>query len=97
ATSKCLPRLFAAQAAKSFSRLDAKDPTAEKACAGVFKDLARRDICVRSPMTTGWGEEKAPALDTPDPYRTTVTDDRHMPKQCRMDTQFQGALCAKPI
>jgi hypothetical protein len=106
ATSKCLRRIFAEPTTNSFSRLSFIDPTAEKACAGVFKESSSRGICVRSAMaalsasvmTTGWGNEpEIPAFDTPDPYRTTVTDDRHMPKQCRLDTQFQGALCAKSV
>jgi len=104
ATAKCLRRVFAEPASDSFSRLSFIDPTAEQACARVFKQSSSRRICVRSAMaalsaslmTTGWGNEpEIPAFDTPDPYRTTVTDDRHMPKQCRLDTQFQGALCAK--
>jgi hypothetical protein len=106
ATAKCLRRVFAEPTSNSFSRLSFVDPIAEKACAGVFKKSSARSICVRSamaalsvsPMTTGWGNEpEIPAFDTPDPYRTTVTDDRHMPKQCRLDTQFQGALCAKSV
>lgn len=106
ATSKCLRRVFAEPAARLFSRLSGTDPTAQKACSRVFKEPLSRDICVRSAMaalsasttTTGWSSvPEVVELNTPDPYRTSVTDNRHMPKQCRLDTQFQGALCAKSV
>ncbi len=104
ATAKCLRKVFSDPAARRFSRPDFEDPTATRSCAAAFAGPEERAICVRSAMaalsaskaTAGWGKERAPALDSPDPYHTTVTDDRHMPRQCRLDTQFQGALCRKP-
>jgi hypothetical protein len=104
ATAKCLRRVFENPLARFFSRLSAVDPTANKACARVFRPGRARDICIRtamaalsvSPATVGWGDEPEASLDTPDDFHTMVTDDRHMPRQCRLDTQFQGALCAKP-
>ncbi|MBS2026705.1 MAG: hypothetical protein JST54_02275 [Deltaproteobacteria bacterium] len=105
ATAKCLRRIFTSPSSQTFSRLPASDPVARKACAAAFSGEHQRAICIRSAlaalsasrMTSTWrDDEPLAALDTPDPFRTTVTDDRHMPRQCRLDTQFQGALCAKP-
>jgi hypothetical protein len=104
ATAKCLREIFAQPAAHLFSRLEAIDATAQTACARAFHVTAERSTCVRSAMaavsasaaTTGWGDDDpAPSLGTPDPFQTTVTDDRHANRQCRLDTQFQGALCSK--
>jgi len=105
ATAKCLRRVFDSPVAEHFTRLPPTDRTARQACATVFSSEHDRTICVRSamaalsasPMTSTWSDNEPPAaLNTPDPYRTSVTDGRHMPRQCRLDTQFQGALCAKP-
>jgi hypothetical protein len=104
ATAKCLRRVFESPLARLFSRLPAVDPTAKKACARVFGPGRATEVCIRtamaalsvSPATVGWGHEPEASFDTPDGFRTMVTDDRHMPRQCRLDTQFQGALCAKP-
>ena len=104
ATAKCLREIFAQPAARLFSRLDAIDATARRACRRAFRRTADRGTCMRSAMaavsasaaTTGWGDDDpAPSLGTPDPFETTVTDDRHANRQCRLDTQFQGALCSK--
>jgi hypothetical protein len=104
ATAKCLREVFAQPAARFFSRLEAVDATARSACSHAFRGKAERATCLRSAMaavsasvaTAGWGDDDpAPSLGTPDPFQTTVTDDRHTTRQCRLDTQFQGALCSK--
>jgi hypothetical protein len=104
ATAKCLREIFTQPAARVFSKVEAIDATAEKACRQAFRQTSERDICIRSAMaalsasvaTTGWSDdEPAPSLATPDAFQTTVTDGRHANRQCRLDTQFQGALCSK--
>ena len=105
ATAKCLRQIFDNPASRTFTRLPALNPIARKTCAAAFAGERERAICVRSAlaalsasrMTSTWRDDEPPAaLETPDSFRTTVTDDRHMPRQCRLDTQLQGALCAKP-
>ncbi|MCX5788669.1 MAG: hypothetical protein NTX64_09240 [Elusimicrobia bacterium] len=104
-TLKCMRRMFADPGTAGFTRMDAADPVAQKACS-VFKNAKDQAICLRS-ATAGLSvtalfkaihnEEKDPRFDTPDPTVVYQMDDDHPHTQCRLDTYFQGALCTQPV
>jgi len=105
ANLKCLRKVFASGMSLSFTRpaLDA-DPLAAKVCASQFSG-SEREACVRGAMaglSVGTlfqalhGDSVAPRFDTPDPKVVASMMDSHPPTQCRVDTYFQGSICAKP-
>ena len=42
-------------------------------------------------------EDPQPRFDTPDPAVVSSMYDSHPGTQCRLDTYFQGSLCARPV
>jgi hypothetical protein len=81
------------------------DPAAEAACAAAFPDEPGRNDCRRGAIAgrsvAGMfqqlnGDAAPPRFDTPDASVARLTDRSHPPTQCRLDTYFQGALCAAP-
>ena len=106
ANLKCLRRLFADAGSQEFTRMSGSDPIAEKTCAQSFKEPAEQAACVRGSMA-GYSvsalfralrnEDKDPRFDTPDPKVVARTYDAHPGTQCRMDTYYQGSLCAKAV
>lgn len=105
ANAKCLRIVFAKAQTASFTRMEGSDDFAESSCAGAFAGEADRRVCVRGAMAGKSvsylfkalrREEKDPRFDTPDPSRVAQTNNAHPGTQCRMDTYFQGSLCAKP-
>lgn len=104
ANLKCLRRVYASAAAASFTRPLAEGP-AVQACARAYAKPDEQAFCVRSSMAglslgtllATLGGEGVPRFETPDPAVVAETNDRHPKGQCRLDTYFQGALCAQPV
>jgi len=106
ANLKCMRRMFSDPGSARFTRLEAADPAAQQACNRIYKNPREAALCLRI-ATAGLSvtalfkdvhhETKDPAFDTPDPAVVDQTDDDHPATQCRLDTYFQGALCAKPV
>jgi len=109
AETKCLHRMFADPKAASFTGpiLAESDDLAlaREACAKSYKSASEQAICLRSAkaglsVTALFQElsgDAAPHFDTPDSSVVTQMFDDHPATQCRLDTYFQGALCAKPF
>jgi hypothetical protein len=107
AETKCLHRMFADPASASFTRpvapLGDDVSLARAACAKAYASASERAICLRSAqaglsVTALFQElsgDPAPHLNTPDKTVVTQMFDDHPATQCRLDTYFQGALCAK--
>ncbi|MDE2143341.1 MAG: hypothetical protein KGJ84_13105 [Elusimicrobia bacterium] len=102
---KCLRRVFSSPSATSFTRAAANDEVAQKACAKSYSKPADRALCLRTSMAgvslgtllnVLGGGTGAPQFDTPDNSVVDQTDDAHPAAQCRLDTYFQAALCARP-
>ena len=103
---KCMRRMFSDPDSARFTRMEAADPVAQKACRQTYKDPREAALCLRI-ATAGLSvtalfkalhhEVKDPAFDTPDPSVVDATDDDHPATQCRLDTYFQSALCAEPV
>ena len=101
ATLKCLRRVFTG--AEDASKLD---PAAARACQAAFPDARDRKFC-ESGAVAGTSiallfkalhnNTVTPSFSTPDPAVVAKTVDTHPEAQCRLDTYFQGALCAKPL
>jgi len=106
ANLKCLRRIFSDPGSAHFTRMAQPDPVAQQACAKIYKDAKEQAICLRA-ATAGLSvtalfralhhEPKEPRFDTPDPAVVETMYDDHPATQCRLDTYFQGSLCAKPV
>lgn len=105
ANAKCLHRVFADSAAQVFSRAASDDDQARQACAQAYKNAGDRAVCVRS-AAAGMSvtqlfrdlrsEDPEPHYNTPDPAVVRKMYDGHPGTQCRLDTYYQGSLCAQP-
>jgi hypothetical protein len=104
ANSKCLHRMFKDTASAVFTRQATNDELAKAACASAYKSKGDRAVCERS-AAAGMSvtelfralrsEDPQPRYDTPDPAVVTEMYDGHPGTQCRLDTYYQGSLCAK--
>lgn len=101
---KCLRRVFSSGTGM-FTRAAANDEVAQKACSQSFSSASERALCLRESMagvSLGTllnilgGGTTPPQFDTPDTSVVEATDDNHPAAQCRLDTYFQAALCARP-
>lgn len=101
ATLKCLRKIFPADSAP-----ENVDPFAAKACEETYPKGPERNLCLRNTLA-GMSiaklfqalrrQDVPPAFDTPDSSVVSSTYDSHPGTQCRLDTYFQGSLCAKPV
>ncbi|HBL15307.1 MAG: hypothetical protein A2X36_17270 [Elusimicrobia bacterium GWA2_69_24] len=106
ANLKCLRRVFSEDGGSAFTRPLGLDPIAVEACGQAFLQPRDAALCVRGTMA-GLSvtalfralrqEETEPRFDTPDPNVVAETDEAHPATQCRLDTYFQGSICAQPV
>lgn len=101
ATLKCLRRVM-----PSDQPLREVDPAVRQACAGVFPEGSRRNQCEIGSMAglafAVFMQEtdnvpRRPSFTTPDTSLTSQAYRTPPTAQCRLDTFFQGALCAKDV
>lgn len=101
ATAKCLRRVFTGS--EDTSKLN---PVAVKACAAAHADATNRKFCevgalagqsIGAMFQILRGQTSPPSFSTPDPTVVAKTNDAHPDTQCRLDTYYAGALCAKPL
>ena len=98
ATLKCLRRTLPDAPSKV-------DQVAKQGCDAIYRDRAARARCAAGAMAglsaaSLFQELRGiPKLSfaTPDPAQVAETDDSHPAPQCRLDTYYQGALCAKTL
>ena len=99
AVAKCLRKAY--PLAKTPAGVD---PVAAKRCESAFPAGAERNSCLSNALggmsvaklfQDLMGASVPPKFDTPDTSEVAQTDDSHPDTQCRLDTYFQGALCAK--
>jgi hypothetical protein len=101
ATLKCLRRVFTGN--EDTSKLD---PVAVKACRNAHASADDRKLCEAGAMAGMSiaalfkdlrGQTTSPSFSTPDPTIVAKTNDLHPDTQCRLDSYYAGALCAKPL
>lgn len=106
ANLKCLRRVFAAPGADAFTAPRGDGAEARAACAQAHVRKEDQNLCVRSLMAglsvTNLfrdlrGEVALPHFNTPDRTIVDQTYDYHPGTQCRLDTYFQGSLCARSL
>ncbi|MEK7234767.1 MAG: hypothetical protein AAB268_13200 [Elusimicrobiota bacterium] len=106
ANLKCLRRVFAAPEAAAFTKAEGDESLAREACGKSFERPQDRALCVRSAMAgmsvtelfrTMRREDPVPHFDTPDPRVVGNMFNNHPGTQCRLDTYYQGSLCAQPF
>jgi hypothetical protein len=110
ATTKCLRKFYASLGQIHKTRivylnhqpLDDEEKFAKQKCEETYNDMDDAAACFRSSLA---GKSLARLLGSlrgnpdvyfskPDPTVVSKTDHNHPKAQCRMDTYFQGALCA---
>ncbi|MCB9094507.1 MAG: hypothetical protein H6621_05505 [Halobacteriovoraceae bacterium] len=80
---------------------------AKKSCDKAYESRTKRDaegaaLCLRAAMgglslarlLADLGGSNMPEFDTPDPSKVSSTNHAHPAAQCRLDTYFNGSLCA---
>jgi hypothetical protein len=103
ATLKCLRNFFAQDDNATILSGMTLDPVAVSKCEAQFTAKTDQDICKRislSAQSVSYlfqdlsSEKTRPSFATPDPSQVSVTNDDHPATQCRMDTYFNGDICA---
>ena len=102
ATQFCARRLWSKDPAKNASFRDSAPADVKSYCDTAWASQNEQNICYRTLVaTTSMIETMAklmqkpmPQFNTPDPLVVTVTNMKYPSVQCRMDTAFQGTLCA---
>ncbi len=98
ATLKCARRVFADPRSAAFTRSAWVDPVVRRACSNA---LCERSAMAGASLVEVLGRLKSrtavPRFDTPDFSEAAVTLDAYPSLQCRLDTFFQGALCARGV
>ncbi len=101
-TMKCMRRVLSESPEIARPRFTA-DPTVQSACVSAHRDANDQQMCMRIGMAgkslanlfAAFGGP-APKFETADKTVVSKTYDGHPKAQCRLDTYFQGSLCAKP-
>jgi len=106
ANLKCLHRIFASPETAAFTKPTGDESLAREACGKSFARAQDGALCVRSAMA-GMSvtalfrvmrrEDPVPRFDTPDPKVVESMFNGHPGTQCRLDTYYQGSLCAQPF
>lgn len=102
-TLKCMRRLFANDDNR-MAMLGVEVPASvQKQCQASFRGTEEVALCERSAMAglslgrvlASLRKGPMPEFDTPDPKVVRSTFHKHPAAQCRLDTYFAGAICAK--
>lgn len=102
ATLKCLRRFFAEDDNAAIVAAAQIDPTVKAQCEHQFAARADQLICERISLASqsvgllfaDGSSSPPPSFGTPDPSVVTEMFDRHPRAQCRLDTYFNGSICA---
>ncbi|MBI3505177.1 MAG: hypothetical protein HY059_10065 [Proteobacteria bacterium] len=102
ANLKCLRQVYGSEGSDDFTRKAAGEPAMSAACRSAWSDASERALCERMSaaglsLASVLNRGGAVRFDTPDRGVVSQSDERHPRGQCRLDTYFQAALCAKPI
>ncbi len=102
-TLKCLRRMWdKGDSVEVVKKMEIDQPVIDK-CEKHWKNEFDQGICKRSAMagkslarllSVLVGEDSFPEFRAPDETVVTKTNESHINSQCRLDTYFQGALCA---
>lgn len=101
ATQVCARKLWSQQASLNASFRNQVSTFVTSKCDAVWSEREQRDLCYRiaaavdslSKTMAGITSKPIPDFTTPDPKAVAETNVKHPDLQCRMDTNFQGALC----
>jgi len=103
ATLKCLRRFFAQDDNAAIVAKATIDALVQTRCNSQFASAADKNICLRISLSgesvaylfQDLGKEPTPPqFSTPDTSEVSKTNDDHPATQCRMDTYFNGSVCA---
>jgi hypothetical protein len=104
ATHVCGRRVFGKQMAYTMKFRSAVPSNIQAQCDAVYKTQPEQEVCYREAaggislatlLAVIGGSRSIPKIETPDPSKVRQTNTAHPEAQCRLDTYFQGALCAK--
>ncbi|WP_438027199.1 trypsin-like serine peptidase [Sorangium sp. So ce233] len=103
ATKECLPRIWSTEREVNAMFRETVTAYAKAGCDAAWEDVGAQDLCYRiAAVAEDFGRwarragdsRPAPDLSTPHTGEVMVTNENNSPLQCRVDTMFQGALCA---
>ncbi len=106
ATLRCLRRYFAKDDNEKIVDQMEIPPSLAEGCERTYPTHKEIAICKRAGMAglsvsflfyKAKNETTEPRFETPDPSQVGETDDDHPETQCRLDTYFQGSICAVPV
>lgn len=100
---KCAHKIWADEDSVTIVKNMIVDAIAREKCTTSFNNDKERAECIRSSMAAKGlarmlaefrlHSDPMPEFETPDPTRVKKTYTSHPNAQCRLDTNFQGALC----
>lgn len=104
ATQVCARKLWNNEKEKNASFRSQASDFVKNRCDTAWNTQEDRDACYRISVASqsvaatmaALMNKPMPSFETPDPARVDATSDNHPAVQCRMDTSFQGAICAMP-
>ena len=102
ATAKCFKHVYG-KMNNSLVFFERFSSAIDTNCAAVYKTQNEVATCVRNALggqslanlLADLGGDKLPKIETPDKTVVKHHDHTHPAAQCRLDTYFQGSLCAK--
>jgi len=103
ATEVCARRVWANDKETNATFREVVSPFVMEQCDKVWADKDDQNLCYRivtaghscASLLAALGSQPPVKFDQPDPAVVTATTLSHPAGQCRLDTYFQGSLCAK--
>lgn len=103
ATHSCARELWNADLEENAQHRETVDPFARQQCDAAWSSEAERDLCYRvadasyslAKLLATLHKIPEIGFETPDSKTVSKTSTKHPAAQCRLDTYFAGALCAK--
>ncbi len=102
ATLKCLRKIFRKDDNKLAIAGIEIPPLVKEKCGSIFEEAWEAALCIRttlaglsiSAISADIRNTEMPSVETPDSSTVEETYEAHPVPQCRLDTYFQGSLCA---
>lgn len=97
ATLKCARRVFTDPRSSAFTRITTVDPVVRRACPDALCERSAMAGASLVQVLVALKAGATPRFETPDTSAVALTLDSYPSLQCRLDTFFQGALCARGV
>lgn len=103
ATHACARKIWTAEVEENARHRATVEPFVKQSCDAAHKETKAQDLCYRisaagkslGMLLSALSSSRVPSFQTPDQSEVDFTQESHPEAQCRVDTYFQGGLCAK--